>query len=99
MIAVLQNRDNVTLSLLFISLFSFSLPYYSKTLNTILSKSGVSPLLSFLLLLFFPIEFNLGYGSISYSFCYANVCSSCVCSPGLLSLSDVELVKSPLGLC
>lgn len=85
MITVLQNRDNVTLSLLSISLFSFSLPYCSKTLNIILSKNGVSLNLSFLLLLYFPIEFNVGYGSISYSLYYANVCSLCLCSPGLLS--------------
>lgn len=71
----------------------------SKTLNTILSNSRVSLNLSFLLLLFFPIKFNVGYGSISYSFYYADVCSLCLCSPGFLSWSDVELIKSPFSLC
>lgn len=66
MITVLQNRDNVTLSLLSLSLFPFSLPCCSKTLNITLRKSGVSLNLSFLLLLFFPIEFNVVLSAIAF---------------------------------
>lgn len=73
--------------------FAF-LAYPSKTSSIILSKKGKGTLLPVLLFLFFPIECNTGYSSVSYSFLVLMCILSMPVSSGLLSGSFRRALSS-----